>query len=64
LPFGAAATAPNSPPIAFVDTTRAAQRSPLALFEAISRGVVGTAMSGFAQLSIAKSLRPSCAASR
>ena len=37
-------------PIAFTDLTRATQRSPLALYEAISRGVAGTAMPAYAQL--------------
>ena len=39
------------PPIAFSDAERAAQRTPLALYEAISRGVPGTAMMAFPQLS-------------
>lgn len=37
-------------PIDFTDLTRATQRSPLALYEAISRGVAGTAMPAYAQL--------------
>ncbi|WP_297181130.1 cytochrome c/FTR1 family iron permease [Thermomonas sp.] len=48
---GAAGVALDPPPIAFTDAQRAAQRSPLALYEAISRGVSGTAMPGFPQLS-------------
>jgi len=37
-------------PIAFSDTQRAAQRSPLALYQVISQGLDGTSMTGFAQL--------------
>lgn len=47
---GAAGAQLDPPPIAFTDSERAAQRSPLALYEAISRGVAGTAMPAFAQL--------------
>lgn len=47
---GPAGAALDPPPIAFTDAGRAAQRSPLALYEAISRGVIGTAMPGFPQL--------------
>lgn len=36
------------PPIDFMDVARADQRSPLSLYEAISQGVAGTAMAGFA----------------
>ncbi|WP_454260344.1 FTR1 family protein [Pseudoxanthomonas mexicana] len=38
-------------PIAFTDTERAAQRSPLALYQVISQGLDGTAMTSFAHLS-------------
>jgi len=37
-------------PIAFTDAERAAQRSPLALYQVISQGLSGTAMPSFAQL--------------
>jgi high-affinity iron transporter len=47
---GPAAAGLEPPPIAFTDAARAAQRSPLALYEAISQGVQGTAMAGFSSL--------------
>lgn len=47
---GPAAASLDPPPIAFTDATRAAQRSPFALFEAISQGIQGTAMTGFSSL--------------
>ena len=47
---GPAAAGMVPAPIAFTDLTRATQRSPLALYEAISRGVAGTAMPAYAQL--------------
>ncbi len=48
---GAAGAKLDPPPIAFTDRERASQRSPLALYEAISRGVAGTAMVAYSQLS-------------
>lgn len=48
---GPAAASLNPPPIAFTDANRAAKRSPFALYEAISQGLQGTAMSSFASLS-------------
>ena len=48
---GPAAAGLDPPPIAFTDADRAAQRTPLALYEVISQGVAGTAMAGFPQLS-------------
>lgn len=45
---GPAAAALDPPPIDFTDAARADQRSALSLFEAISQGVRGTAMSGYA----------------
>ena len=47
---GPAAAGMVPAPIDFTDMARAAQRSPLALYEAISRGVAGTAMPAYAQL--------------
>lgn len=47
---GPAAVGMMPAPIDFTDMARAAQRSPLALYEAISRGVAGTAMPAYAQL--------------
>lgn len=47
---GPAAVGMVPAPIDFTDLTRATQRSPLALYEAISRGVAGTAMPAYAQL--------------
>lgn len=47
---GVAAVGMDPPPIAFTDAARAAQRSPLALFEVISQGLDGTAMVGYASL--------------
>ena len=41
----------NPPPIAFTDTERAARRSPFALYEVISQGLQGTAMTSFSSLS-------------
>lgn len=48
---GPAASSLNPPPINFTDADRAARRSPLALYQAISQGIQGTAMVGFTQLS-------------
>ena len=45
---GPAGAALDPPPIDFTDRTRADQRSVLSLFEAISQGVKGTAMAGYA----------------
>ncbi|TLX22658.1 cytochrome c/FTR1 family iron permease [Thermomonas fusca] len=47
---GPAAVGMVPAPIDFTDMARATQRSPLALYEAISRGVAGTAMPAYAQL--------------
>ena len=47
---GPAATALDPKPIAFTDAERARSRSLLALYEAISQGVAGTAMPSFASL--------------
>lgn len=47
---GPAAASLDPPPIAFTDAARAAQRSPFALYEAISQGIQGTAMTGFSSL--------------
>ena len=44
---GPAAASLNPPPINFTDVDRAARRSPLALYQAISQGIQGTAMTGF-----------------
>jgi high-affinity iron transporter len=41
----------DPPPIAFTDAGRAAQRTPLALYQVISQGVPGTGMPSFAALS-------------
>ncbi len=48
---GPAAAGLDPPPIAFTDAERAAQRTPLALYEVISQGVPGTGMASFAGLS-------------
>lgn len=48
---GPAAASLDPPPIAFTDAARAAQRSPFALYEAISQGIQGTAMTNFSALS-------------
>ncbi len=48
---GPAAAGLDPPPIAFTDAGRAAQRTPLALYEVISQGVPGTGMASFAGLS-------------
>lgn len=48
---GPAAASLNPLPIAFADAQRAAQRSPFALYEVISQGLAGTAMTSFPQLS-------------
>ena len=48
---GLAGATLDPPPIAFTDAGRAAQRTPLALYEVISQGVPGTSMPGFAALS-------------
>ena len=48
---GPAAASLNPPPINFTDVDRAARRSPLALYQAISQGIQGTAMTGFSQMS-------------
>jgi high-affinity iron transporter len=47
---GVAAVGMDPPPIAFTDAARAAQRSPLALFEVITQGLDGTAMVGYGNL--------------
>lgn len=47
---GPAAAGLDPPPIAFTDADRAAQRTPLALYEVISQGVPGTGMASFAGL--------------
>ncbi|MEF2156083.1 cytochrome c/FTR1 family iron permease [Luteimonas sp. FXH3W] len=47
---GPAAASLDPPPIAFTDGTRAARRTPFALYEAISQGIQGTAMTSFASL--------------
>jgi len=47
---GPAAASLNPKPIAFTDAQRAAQRSPLALYQVISQGLSGTAMTSFAHL--------------
>lgn len=47
---GPAAASLDPPPIAFTDATRAAQRTPFALYEVISQGVPGTGMTSFAGL--------------
>lgn len=47
---GPAAANLNPPPIAFTDANRAAQRSPFALYEVISQGLKGTAMTSFSAL--------------
>lgn len=43
----------DPPPIAFSDRTRAAQRSPFALYQVIDQGLQGTAMQSFSTLSAA-----------
>ena len=48
---GPAAASLDPRPIAFADAQRAAQRSPLALYQVISQGLPGTAMTSFAHLS-------------
>ena len=48
---GPAAATLKPPPIAFADAERAAHRSPLALYTAISQGIDGTAMTAFTGLS-------------
>lgn len=48
---GVAGIALDPPPIAFTDAGRAAQRTPLALYQVISQGVPGTGMPSFAALS-------------
>ncbi len=48
---GPAAASLDPKPIAFADAQRAAQRSPLALYQVISQGLPGTAMTSFAHLS-------------
>ena len=48
---GPAAAGLDPPPIAFTDAERAAQRSLFALYQAISQGVQGTSMTGYASLS-------------
>lgn len=47
---GEAAAGMQPPPIAFTDRTRAAQRTPLALYEVITQGLADTPMPGFPQL--------------
>jgi high-affinity iron transporter len=46
----AAAARLSPPPIAFVDRSRADQRSPFALYQVIGHGIDGTAMASFASL--------------
>lgn len=48
---GPAAASLDPPPIAFTDANRAAQRSPFALYEVISQGLQGSAMTSFSTLS-------------
>ena len=48
---GLAGATLDPPPIAFTDAGRAAQRTPLALYEVISQGVQGTSMPSFSALS-------------
>lgn len=48
---GPLAASLNPPPIAFTDAERAARRSPFALYEVISQGLEGTAMTSFSSLS-------------
>ncbi len=48
---GIAAAGMEPPPIAFTDAARAAQRTPLALYEVTTQGLDGTAMTSFAGLS-------------
>lgn len=48
---GPAAAGMNPPPIAFTDRTRARERSVFSLHQSITRGVEGTSMPAFAQLS-------------
>ncbi|HPW32732.1 MAG TPA: cytochrome c/FTR1 family iron permease [Arenimonas sp.] len=48
---GPAAAGLTPKPIAFSDANRAAQRSPLALYQVISQGLSGTAMTNFSHLS-------------
>lgn len=48
---GPAATGLDPKPVAFTEPTRARERSPFALYEAISQGVSGTSMASFASLS-------------
>lgn len=48
---GPAAASLDPPPIAFTDGSRAAHRSPFALYEVISQGLQGTAMTSFSALS-------------
>ena len=47
---GPAAASLDPPPIDFTDASRAAQRSPFALYEAISQGIQGTAMTSYEAL--------------
>lgn len=47
---GPAAAGLDPHPIAFTDAARASRRSPFALFEAISRGIQGTAMTSFSSI--------------
>ena len=47
---GPAAASLDPPPIDFTDHARAAQRSPFALYQAISQGIQGTAMTSYATL--------------
>ncbi len=51
---GVAAAGMEPPPIAFTDPARAAQRSPLALYEVITQGLQGTEMLSYASLSDAQ----------
>lgn len=41
----------DPPPIAFLDASRARERSPFALYQVISQGLDGTSMRGFSELS-------------
>lgn len=51
---GVAAAGMEPPPIAFTDAARAAQRSPLALYEVITQGLQGTEMTSYESLSDAE----------
>ena len=51
---GVAAAGMEPPPIAFTDSARAAQRSPLALYEVITQGLQGTEMTSYESLTDAE----------